>query len=185
MLRRALTLVAAVLASVALSACSTAEGQRAQELLLQAQAAEAQLRTAAFDASLSFTLSGQKVEVLLEGAGSEKAQYVSMRASGMPGLDLDAELVVRGRTAWVGLNGDWQRTAVPEGVDLGGSVSLGSAAFQELTKHVKDVRVSEQQLVGGKPVTIIAGEIDTVGLIGSLTKLAGSAAAGRIRAPRT
>jgi hypothetical protein len=172
MLRRAITLAAAVTVLVVASGCSTAEGQRAQELLLQAQAAESQLRTAAFEAGLSFTLAGQKVEVLLEGAGSRTAQRVSMRTRGLPGAAFDADLVLRGDTAWVRLNGAWERTTVPTGVDLPGSPSLGSAAFQELTKHVEDVRVSEHELVGGKPATIIAGEIDTVGLLGSLTKLA-------------
>jgi hypothetical protein len=171
-LRRALT-AAALAACVVLPGCSTAEGQRAQELLLQAQAAEAQLKSAAFDASLSFALGGEKVEVLLEGAGAKDAQYLSVTAGGMPGLELDAKLVVRGRTAWVGMNGEWERTQVPAGLDLGTSASFGSAAFQELTKHVRDVRVTEQQIVAGKPATIIAGEIDTVGLMGSLTKLAG------------
>ncbi len=171
MLRRAFTLAAALAALAVATGCSTVEGQRAQELLLQAQAAESELRTAAFEAGLSFTLSGQRVEVLLEGAGSEKAQYVSMSASGLPGVAFDAAFVLRGDTAWIRMNGAWRRTSVPTGVDLGQSASLGSAAFQELTKHVKGVRVSEHELVGGKPVTIIAGEIDTVGLLGSLAKL--------------
>jgi mannose/fructose/N-acetylgalactosamine-specific phosphotransferase system component IIC len=70
------------------------------------------------------------------------------------------------------MNGGWQRMPVPADVDVGGSASLGSAAFQELTKHVEDVRVSEHQLVNGKPVTIIAGEVDTVGLLGSVSELA-------------
>ena len=178
MLRRAITLAAVVASVVAGSGCSTVEGQRAQELLLQAQTAESQLHTAAFEAGLSFTLSGQKVEVLVEGAGSRKAQYVSMKASGLPGVALDAAFVLRGNTAWLRMNGAWQQTTVPAGVDLGGSASLGSAAFQELTKHVKDVRVSEHELVGGKPVAIIAGEIDTVGLLGSLTKLASLGGSG-------
>ncbi len=181
MLRRAITLAAAVVALVVGSGCSTVEGQRAQELLLQAQTAESQLRTAAFEAGLSFTLSGQRVEVLLEGAGSKKAQYVSMSASGLPGVAFDAAFVLRGNTAWIRANGAWQRTTVPTGVDLGTSPSLGSAAFQELTKHVEDVRVSEHEVVAGKHVSIIAGEINTVGLLGSLNKLAslgGSAPSG-------
>ncbi len=110
--------------------------------------------------------------MLLEGAGSKKGRYVSVRTRGLPGEALDAAFVLRGDTAWVRLNGVWERTTVPAGVDLGTSPSLGSAAFQELTKHVEGVRVSEHELVGGKPVTIIAGEIDTVGLLGSLSKLA-------------
>ena len=103
MRRRALTLATAMaVLAVALSGCSSVEGQRAQELILQAQTAESRLRTAAFDAGLSFTVAGQKAEVLLEGAGSKKARYVSVRTRGLPGVALDAAFVLRGDTAWIG-----------------------------------------------------------------------------------
>ena len=181
MLRRAITLAAALAAVLVVSGCNTVEGQRAQELLLEAQAAEAKLTSAAFEAGLSFTMTGQKVDVVIEGAGSKQGQFVQIRTQGMGDESLDAAFVLRGRSAWFRLNGPWERMPVPAGIDLGGSASLGSSAFQELTKHVQDVRVTEHQVVGGKPATIIAGEIDTVGLLGSLSKLSnlsGSAPSG-------
>jgi hypothetical protein len=173
MLRRALVLALLLPVALGLSACGSAEGRRAQDLLAQAQAAEANLRSATFDGAMSFTLSGRKVEILFEGAGSRRGQYVSMRSHGIPGSDVDMRLVVRGDRAWLRMNGVWQSTAVP--TDLGRaakSASLGSAAFRELTKYVKDVRVNEHQVVNGEPAAIIAGELDTAGLVRSFAKLA-------------
>ena len=48
---------------------------------------------------------------------------------------------------------------------------FSAAAFQELARYVEDVRVTEHQLIQGKPVTTIAGEIDTAGMMRSFAKL--------------
>lgn len=40
-----------------------------------------------------------------------------------------------------------------------------------LARHVEDVRVTEHQVIQGKPVTTIAGEIDTAGMLRSFAKL--------------
>ena len=53
----------------------------------------------------------------------------------------------------------------------GKSGSMGADAFQELARYVKDVRVSEHQQIGGKLVTTIAGEIDTVAMLKAAAKL--------------
>ena len=50
--------------------------------------------------------------------------------------------------------------AVASGSSANGTVN---AAVQELARHVEDVRVTEHQVIRGKPVTTIAGEIDTAG----------------------
>ena len=60
----------------------------------------------------------------------------------------------------------------------GESGSMGADAFQELARYVRDVRVAEHQQIGGKPVTTIAGEIDTAGLIKAVTKLGALARPG-------
>lgn len=173
MLRRALVLALLLPVALGLAACNSAEGRRAQDLLAEAQAAEANLRSATFDGAMSFTLSGRKVEILFDGGGSRRGQYVSMRSRGIPGSDGDIRLVVRGDRAWFRMNGAWQSMPVPN--ELGNaakSASLGSAAFQELAKYVKDVRVSEHKIVNGEPAAIIAGELDTAGLVRSIAKLA-------------
>jgi hypothetical protein len=172
MLRRALLTAIALAAALVLAGCSTAEGQRAQELLLAADAAQTQLRSSSFEGSLSFALAGQKVELRFEGAGSKQQGYMSMRSSGLPGANFDLQVVVRGEQIWMKLDGRWQTLPPAAGPDLG-SASLGPAAFAELARHVKAVRVTEGQLVDGRPVSVVAGEIDTAGLVGALAKLGG------------
>ena len=48
---------------------------------------------------------------------------------------------------------------------------MGADAFQQLARYVRDVRVAEHQQIGGKPVTTIAGEIDTAGMLKAVAKL--------------
>jgi hypothetical protein len=65
----------------------------------------------------------------------------------------------------------------------GKSGSMGADAFQELARYVRDVRVAEHQQIGGKPVTTIAGEIDTAGLIKAVTKLGALSGSGSEKSP--
>jgi hypothetical protein len=169
---RALLLATVLPAALVLAGCSTAEGQRAQELLLAADAAQAQLTSSSFEGGLSFALSGREVGLRFEGAGSKERGYLSMRSDGLPGASFDLQVVVRGEQVWMELDGGWQKLPAAAGPDLG-SASLGPAAFAELARHVKDVRVTEGQLVDGRPVSVVAGEIDTVGLLGAMSKLGG------------
>ena len=70
-----------------------------------------------------------------------------------------------------------QSMPVPKEMN-GESGSMGADAFQQLARYVRDVRVAEHQQIGGKPVTTIAGEIDTAGLIKAVTKLGSLAGPG-------
>lgn len=176
-LLRALLLAISLPAALALAGCSTAEGQRAQELLLAADAAQAQLTSSSFEGGVAFALSGQRVELRFEGAGSKTQGYLSMRSSGLPGASFDMQVVVRGGQIWMKLDGSWQK--LPAAGPEFGSASLGPAAFAELARHVQDVRVSEHQVVDGRAVSVVAGEIDTAGLLGALSKLGGLGELGR------
>jgi len=170
MLRRALLTAIALSAALVLAGCSSAEGQRAQELLLAADAAQARLTSSSFEGGLSFALSGQRIELRFEGAGSKTQGYMSVRSSGLPGANFDLQVVVRGEQIWMKLDGRWEKLPATAGPDLG-SAALGPAAFAELARHVKAVRVTEGQLVEGRPVSVVAGEVDTAGLIGAMAKL--------------
>lgn len=167
---RLLAIVAA--AAFLLSGCSTEEGNRAQELLQQAEQAQAQLHSAAFEASVGFQMEGKQVDLELKGAASKEGAYLSLHATGIPeAAGKDFQMVVRGNRAWVSTtNGEWASMPVPSEMN-GVSGSMGAGAFQELARYVRDVRVAEHQQIGGKPVTTIAGEIDTAGLIKAMTKL--------------
>ena len=79
------------------------------------------------------------------------------------------QVLVRGGRAWMNAGDGWQSMPVPSGPSS--NVTVSAAAFQELARHVEDVRVTEHQVIQGKPVTTIAGEIDTAGMLESFAKL--------------
>lgn len=165
-------LVTTLAAAALLAGCSTEEGMRAQDLLQRAEAAQGQLDSATFDGSVAVTADGQSFRMLFEGMTSKDGEWFSLRTQGAPDGDMRMQVLVRGDRAWVDMDGRWQPTPVPGAADSGGTLS--AAAFQQLARHVEDVRVTEHQLIGGKPVTTIAGEIDTEGMLQSLTDLGSS-----------
>jgi hypothetical protein len=57
---------------------------------------------------------------------------------------------------------------------------MSAAALQQLARYVQDVRVTEHQLIEGKPVTTIAGEIDTEGMIEAVARLGSFAPGGSL-----
>lgn len=159
-------------AALLLSGCSTAEGTRAQALLQQAEAAQAKLQSATFEANVGVVMDGEQVDLALKGAASKQGAAFSMHATGIPEAEaIDVQMVLRGNRAWVrDGSGTWESMPVPQDAKrLNGS--MGSQAFQELARYVKDVRVAEHQQIGGKSVTTISGEIDTVGVVRAITKL--------------
>ena len=165
-----LRLVTMLAAASLLAGCSTEEGMRAQTLLQQAEAAQANLRTSTFDGSLGISADGMKIQMLFDGATSKDGEWFSMRTSGVPnGGDMAMQVLVRGGRAWMKIGNRWQSMPVP--ADAGANGTLSGEAFQQLARYVEDVRVTEHQLIQGKPVTTIAGEIDTAGLIESFAKL--------------
>jgi hypothetical protein len=174
MLKRLVTGLAAL---ALLTGCSTEEGLRAQELLQQAEAAQAQLRSSTFDGSMSISADGMSARLLFNGATSAGAEWFAMRTSGIPGGDMAMEVLVRGGRTWTKSGGGWQRgPAAPGG--SAGTATMSADAFQQLTRYVKAVRVNEHQLIGGKTVTTIAGEIDTQGMFEAFTKLSSFAPSG-------
>ena len=159
-------------AAFLLSGCSSAEGTRAQELLQQAEQAQAQLDSTTFEANVGVVMDGKQIKVALEGAASKEGAAFSMHMTGLPDAGTeDFQLVVRGNSAWMtDTDGNWASVPLPKELN-GKSSSMGADAFQELARYVKDVRVAEHQQIGGKPVTTIAGEIDTAGMLQAFAKL--------------
>jgi hypothetical protein len=163
-------------AALLLGGCSTEEGLRAQELLQQAEVAQQSLRSSTFDGELSFEFGSHMVSMQFNGATSSEGEWFAMRSTGIPdGGDFSMQVLRRGGHAWTNMGGSWRSTPVPSGLGPGGTMS--SAAFRQLARYVKAVRVTEHRLVEGKPVTIIGGEIDTQGMIETFAKL-GSVAGG-------
>ena len=173
MLARLVTILGAALL---LTGCSTEEGRRAQALLQQAEAAQQALESSTFEGELSFAYGGEQVSMQFSGATSQSGEWFSMRSSGIPGGgDFSMQVLVRGGRAWTNLGGSWDSMPVPS--ELGSSGTMSAAAFQQLASYVKEVRVTEHQLIGGKPVATIGGKIDTAAMIGAVMKL-GSVAGG-------
>jgi hypothetical protein len=166
-----------VLASLALlTGCSTEEGRRAQELLKQAETAQAQLRTSTFDGSMSISFDGATIGMQFHGATSPQGEWFSLQTSGVPGGgDMAMQVLNRNGHVTVNTGGGWQ--AAPAGA-AGSNGTMSAEAFQQLAQYVTDVRVNEHQLIGGKPVTTIAGEIDTQGMLEAALKLGSLAPSG-------
>ena len=177
MIVRIVTILAA---GLLLAGCSSEEGLRAQELLQQAETAQAQLRSSTFEGAVAVDMDGEAFKLLFNGKTSGAGEWVSMQTVGAPdGADMNMQMLVRDGRAWVNADGRWQSAPLPAvgGAGAGSGATLSAAAFQQLARHVQDVRVSEHQLIGGKPVTTIAGEIDTEGMLESLTDLGSSSLA--------
>ena len=163
-------------AALLLTACSTEEGRRAQALLQQAEAAQQALESSTFEGELSVAFGGEQVSMQFNGATSKGGEWFSMRSSGVPGGgDFAIQVLLREGRSWTNMGGGWQSGPSPSG--LGSSGTMSAAAFQQLARYVKDVRVTEHQLIGGRLVTTIGGEIDTAGMIAAVMKL-GSVAGG-------
>jgi hypothetical protein len=174
MIVRLVTLLAAVLL---LAGCSTEEGRRAQELLQQAEQAQAALVSSTFDGSMSISFGGMDMRVVFEGATSRDGEWISVRTNGAPdGDDMALEVLARGGRGWMKLDGRWQTMPLPTG--SGSKPTLSAAAFQELTRYVEAVRVTEHQLVAGKAVTTIAGDIDTEAMVEAFMQLGSLAPEG-------
>jgi hypothetical protein len=172
-------IVTALAALALLAGCSTEEGLRAQELLQAAEAAQAQLRSSTFDGSMSISADGMAIALRFNGATSPEGEWFAMRSEGIPGADMTMQVLNRKGRVSVNMGNGW--TTAPAGAAdaaTGSSGTMSAEAFQQLARHVKDVRVTEHQLVGGMPVTTIAGEIDTQGLIEAATKLSDFAPQG-------
>ena len=167
MIARILTVLGAALL---LTACSSEEGLRAQELLRQAEVAQQALASSTFEGTVAVAFGAQKVSMQFEGATSKSGEWFSMRSTGIPeGGDFSMQVLVRDGRAWTNLGGDW--TSGPAPAELGSTGTMSAAAFQQLARYVQDVRVTEHQLIGGKSVTTIGGEIDTQGMVQAVMKL--------------
>src|SRR5215207_6396102 len=99
-----------------LSGCSTEDGNCAQELLQQAEQAQAQLDSATFEASVGFLMEGKQVDLAMEGAASKEGAWFSLHATGIPeAAGKNFQMVVRGDRAWMSeTNGKWVSMPVPK-----------------------------------------------------------------------
>jgi hypothetical protein len=173
-------LVTALAMVALLAGCSTEEGMRAQELLQQAEAAQAQLRSSTFDGSVSIVADGMDMSLDFTGATSGQGEWFSMRTRGVPGGDeMAMQVLVRNGRVWMNSGSGWNKVGVAgAGADPAGGTTFSGEAFNQLARYVRDVRVTEHQPIEGKPKTTIAGDIDTQGMLEAATKLGSFAPEG-------
>lgn len=167
-------LAAPVLAVLVLSGCSGEEGQRAQQLLDRAQAAQARLTSMTYEMRMSFDVEGQRVSMTMDGGAYLKGrragdQVLTMRMEGIPQLGaMNVHMVVSGGRLTMNAMGRTFSTQVPPSAraryDLSGTMV-------ELARYVKRVKVRDGRFVNGEPGSTVSGVIDTAGLLQAAAKL--------------
>lgn len=165
---------AAAIAALTLAGCSGEQGERAQQLLNRAQTAQAGLTSMGYELRMTFGLEGQRVSLVLDGAGYVKGrragdQAMTMRMEGVPGLGtMNAQMLLRGGQLSMNMNGQWTSVAVPASAR---HQYDWSSTMLELARYVKRVQVREERVVNGERGATVSGVIDTEGLIRAASKL--------------
>jgi hypothetical protein len=172
------------LAAFVLAGCAGgADASRAQELLLQAEAAQARLSSVAYTGRTSFSVAGQRFgfdfggEAVLKGAAAGD-QWMQLRSESVPGLgSLDMSVVKRGSRVTFRSQGQTQELPVPAGLETSDG-PWGSLGTTELSSCVERVDVAEGRNVNGEPATRIAGVVDTACAFQAVNRVASLGQAG-------
>jgi hypothetical protein len=171
------------LAVPALAACSGEQGERAQQLLIRAQAAQGRLSSATVEARMNFTVDGQTFALVIDGGGYLKGPRAgegmfTMQTQGVPGVNFNMQGVLRRGRVSMSVNG--QRFSMPAPAASAKQQFDWSGTMLDLARYVKKVRVREGRVVNGEYGATIAGVIDTEELLTALAGLQPLArAAGR------
>jgi hypothetical protein len=158
--------LALLLAAGLLAGCSPADARKAQDILHQAQQAQAALTSESFVMKMSFTYEGQSAEIVMQGAGYTKSGDFWMTMTGsIPGesTPFDLTVVKRGELVQMRTEGRTETLSVPQAQQqLGGAVDEFSQ-LTELARYVKDGSVSEADFQG-RPADKLVGVLDTEAL---------------------
>lgn len=181
MVRRALVFVLAAVSLLA-AGCTGADAQRAQELLAEAQAAEANLDSMSFVIRVWAEMDGQSFSIRLAGGGYLKGERAGDMVLAGTGEGLGSTMppfrvLSLGGRMYMESNG--VRQEIPASA---ADQALQSQLEQfDITRYVTDVRVTPGPDFAGESETRIEGVIDTSSLVGglfeelgTLTQLGGS-----------
>jgi hypothetical protein len=163
-----------ILCATAFSACSGEQGERAEKLLARAEAAQARLTSATYEARMTFTMDGQKMSLVMDGGGYFKGrragdQLLTMHTEGVPTLGaVKMQMLVRRGQATMTMNG--RRFSLPVPATAKQQYDWSSTML-DLTRYVKDVSVREGRVVNGELGATIAGVIDTEAIVKAASKL--------------
>jgi hypothetical protein len=175
-MRRGLALLLVTAVAAAVTGCSGADAQEAQTLLVESNAALAQVRSATFTARLTMTGGPQGFDMTMSGGGYSKGRhagdfYIVATSDTFPFRELTA----------VTRSGRMSMTV--DGTALGGvpvpPQETSPIELVDLEEYVKDVTVEHGKLIDGESMDKIAGVIDTAALTkGALAGITGAGDSG-------
>jgi outer membrane lipoprotein-sorting protein len=181
MVKRILTLIAA-LGLLAVAGCAAGkDGAEAQELLQKATEAQEQIESMTFSMNVVGEAAGQAFTMKMSGGGYLKGDQqgdmvvrATMTIPTMPATSF--EMISREGSVYMNLDGTWQQ--IPGGTAQADQQLEQALAGFDFAKYVTDVSVEKGTTFLGEPVTKIVGTIDTQGLLGGLLDQLGAAAGG-------
>lgn len=172
-MRRVLLAIVALAIALAGAGCATVDGQRAGEVLQQAEAAQAELESMTFRMRMTGEMAGQTFTMTMDGGGYLKGEQAGdmvmqgvLSGEGIPATSYS--MIMRNNRAYASFGGVWSEVPVPAGIEADSQLESQLAAF-DFTKYVSDVSIDDTTVFLGEPVTKIVGVIDTEGFLSALS----------------
>lgn len=176
-MRRVLALLLLTATAAVAAGCSGADAKEARALLVQSDAAFAEVRSATFTARLSLTGGPQELSMTMSGGGyahgRRAGDFYLLATSDNLGF---RDLVLVNRSGRVSMSVDGH----PVGeVPLPNTTADNPIQLVDLSQYVKDVDVEHGKLIDGELMTKLTGVIDTAGLAkGALADVTGAGGDG-------
>lgn len=176
-MRRVLALLLLTAAAAVAAGCSGADAKEAQAILVQSNAAFAEVRSATFTARMSLTGGPEELSMTMSGGGYAHGRsagdfYVLATSDNLGFRDL----VLVSRSGRVSMSVDGH----PIGdVPVPNSTADNPIQLVDFSEYVKDVDVEHDKLIDGELMTKLTGVIDTAGLAkGALADVTGAGGDG-------
>jgi hypothetical protein len=161
-MRRLLALFLLTATAAVAAGCSGADAKEAQALLVQSNAAFAEVRSATFTARMSLTGGPQELSMTMSGGGyahgRRAGDFYVLATSDSLGF---RDLVLVNRSGRVSMSVDGH--SIGE-VPLPNTTANNPLRLVDFSQYVKDVEVEHGKLIDGEPMTKLTGVIDTAGL---------------------
>jgi hypothetical protein len=176
-MRRILAFLLLTAVAAVAPGCSGADAEEAQALLVQSNAAFAEVRSATFTARMSLTGGPQELSMTMSGGGyahgKRAGDFYVLATSDSLGF---RDLVLVSRSGRVSMNVDGH----PVGeIPLPNTTAENPIQLVDFSQYVKDVNVEHGKMIDGEPMTKLTGVIDTAGLAkGALSDVTGAGGDG-------
>ena len=186
MLRRLVTVLAALALLVTMGGCAAleegADGVEAATILERATEAQESIESMSFTMTMRGEAAGEAFSMQLDGGGYVKGDHegdmvmrMSTTGAGMPAMRFQM-VALEGR-AFTNMGGSWQE--IPGGLGEVGGAAQAQLEQQleglDLTRYVTDVEVEKGTTFLGEPVTKIVGTIAIEDMMTGLFDQLGSA----------